>query len=92
MTVCVFFVSFFPLVGSNFSRPHVRLVFSVQFNKISASPIGFLKSATERNAKFDKHKPALLAFRLACRNRKWHLANELWDVLAIKFLLPLYVK
>ena len=66
--------------------------FSVNFNKISESSIGFLKSATNRNAEFAKHKPVLLAFRLGCHCRKLHLANELWDMLAICFLLPLYVK
>ena len=57
---------------------------------ISESSIGFLKSATYRNLLFAKHKPALLAFQLMCRRRDLHVANELWDVLAINFLLPLY--
>ena len=70
----------------------LRSDFSFSGNKISESSIGFLMSATERNAEFAKHKPALLALRLAFRCRELHVANELWDVVAINFLLPLYAK
>ena len=66
--------------------------YSVEDNKISESSIGFLESVTKRNAEFAEHTPALLVFQLACRRRKSHLADELCDMLAIKFLLPLYVK
>ena len=65
---------------------------SVWGNQISTSSFVFLNSATDRNAEFAKHKSALLAFRLACRKCKLHVADELWEMLAIKFLLPLYVK
>ena len=65
---------------------------SVSYNQISELSVGFLESATERNALFINNKPVLLAFRLTCRYLKLHLADELWEMLAIKFLLPLYVK
>ena len=65
---------------------------SVNDNEISDSSIEFLESTTERNLLFAEHKPAFLAFQLICRRRELHVANELWDVVAINFLLSLYVK
>ena len=68
----------------------MRSDFSVDGNKFSDSSIEFLESTTVRNLLFAEHKPALLAFQLACRRRELHVANELWDVVAINFLLPLF--
>ena len=70
----------------------VRLFCSLLNNKISKSSISFLESVPKRNAEFAKHQPSLLALRLACRRRELHVANELWEVVAINFLLPLYAK
>ena len=91
MGVDVLLFSFVWFVSDDVFCSQLRSNSSVNYNELSDSSIDFLESATCRNAEFAKHKPCFLAFRLACRYRKLHLADELWDMLAIQFLLPLYV-
>ena len=91
LRVCVVCLALFVVFVVVFCS-QLRSNFSVSNNQISKSSIGYLKTVTVRNAEFAKHKPALLAFQLGCHCRKLHLANELWDMLAISFLLPLYMK
>ena len=54
--------------------------------------MGYLLRVAKRNGLFAARKPSILALQLSCRRRELHVAAELWDLLAVDFLLPLFME
>ena len=62
---------------------------SLYENPLNDAAMASLQRMIERNIVFGKRKLPLLLFQLSSRRRELHVAAELWDVLAMEFLLPL---
>ena len=78
--------------GSFFFMFTQLLFFRLEYNTIGDNfSCKYFQRITGRNFVFAGCKSSVLALQLSCRRRELHFAAELWDLLAIEFLLPLFM-